>query len=106
MKIQEINKKIGNWSKSAAGKASLWLIAASLLLVIIGVSDWGNLSKRAAENTNSILFGLATNLLGIVVTISFVQYYLDQQRKKDERNEEAKRIRNDSGRECKLQCNA
>ena len=32
-----------------------------------------------ANNINNILFGMATNLLGIIVTVSFVQFFIDKQ---------------------------
>lgn len=49
-----------------------------------------NISK---ESINNILIGLATNLLGIVVTISFVQYFLDKQDIENEKKEEIAKIK-------------
>ena len=92
MKIKETVEKIGRWIRRPTGKASLWLILASIVLALLGASDLGNLTERAAANINSILFGIATNLLGIAITISFVQFFIDQQQEKDDRTEEARRI--------------
>ena len=92
MKIKKTVEKIGRWIRRPVGNASLCLIIASIILTIIGVSDLGNLTERAAANVNSILFGIATNLFGIAITISFVQFFLDQQQEKDDRIEEARRI--------------
>ena len=92
MNIKAFIEKIRVWMSSPAGKASMYLIIASAVLIILGVSEWGNLTEKAAINTNSILFGIATNFIGIVITISFVQFFFDKQREKDERNEEKKKI--------------
>ena len=92
MKKKECIERVKRWIGSDAGKASRWLIVLCIILIIIGSFDWGNLSEKAAANISSILLGVATNLIGIVITITFVQYFLDKQQEKDERNEEAKRI--------------
>ena len=92
MNLKECFKKLRIWRKSAAGKVSLCLIVASLVLIIWGKFPQGVLSEKELANRNSIIFGVATNLIGIVITISFVQYFLDQQRNKDMQNEEAKKI--------------
>lgn len=87
---------IRQWLSSAAGKISVILLIISIALIIIGASDWGNLNEHDAEVINNLLFGLATNLLGIIVTVSFVQYFLDRQSEKDARDAElAKILRSD-----------
>lgn len=78
-----------SWIKSAAGKISLSLLCSSMILLIVAFSSWGNLSKDVANNVNNILIGLATNLMGIIITISFVQYFIDKQ---DTKQAEAKEI--------------
>ncbi len=72
------------WKNSAAGKISLILLAVSALLLIVAYSSWGNLSVTMANNINNTLIGLATNSLGIIITVSFVQYFLDKQSRKQE----------------------
>ncbi|BCZ48123.1 hypothetical protein psyc5s11_41900 [Clostridium gelidum] len=62
-------------------------------MIFIACSSWGNLSENAANNTNNILIGLATNLLGIIVTVSFVQHFIDRQDEKQERIEEIASIK-------------
>jgi len=75
-------KKITKWLKSTAGKISGILLLVFGILVFIG--------RFVNSDLNSILIGIATNLVGIIVTVSFVQYFLDKQNvlneKKEERN--------------------
>lgn len=71
------------WLNSTAGRISLLLTIVSVIMLIIACSSWAATSERAANNINNILFGLSTNLLGIIVTVSFVQYFIDKQ---DEKN--------------------
>lgn len=80
------------WLKSAAGKISVCLLITSIILLIIACSSWGNFTDRAANNINNILFGLATNLLGIIVTVSFVQFFIDRQSRDDEKQDELEKI--------------
>lgn len=49
--------------------------------------------KSAAGVVSIILFGLATNLLGIIVTVSFVQHFIDKQSAKSEYREENLKIK-------------
>ena len=81
-KIKVCAKKFSVWAKSAAGIISICLFIISIALLGLGCSPWGNFSERTANNINNILFGLGTNLLGIIVTVSFVQFFLDRQDKK------------------------
>ena len=75
----KIKQKCKEWLGSAAGRISLLLFIISLLMLIIACSSWDATSERAASNINNILFGISTNLLGIIVTVSFVQYFIDKQ---------------------------
>ena len=78
------------WWRSAAGIVSIILILVGLSLLFltrftIGTSDscfWSD-----------VCIGVATNLCGIVVTISFVQYFLDKQNREIGRKEEIKIIK-------------
>ena len=81
------------WIKSAAGVVSIILLIISIILLYAACSDYGNFSERAANNVNNILFGLATNLLGIIVTVSFVQHFVDKQNVKNECKEEVLKIK-------------
>lgn len=85
--------KIKKWIKSAAGVVSIILFVISIILLVAACSDYGNFSERTANNINNILFGLATNLLGIIVTVSFVQHFIDKQNEKDEHSEENLKIK-------------
>ena len=78
------------WLHSAAGIASIILITIALLLLVIVLFTVGANDPCFCSN---VLIGVATNLLGIVVTISFVQYFLDKQNREIGRKEEIKIIK-------------
>ena len=80
------------WLKSAAGKISVFLLITSIILLIIACSSWGNFTDKTANNINNILFGIATNLLGIIVTVSFVQFFIDKQNHDVEKQNELEEI--------------
>lgn len=82
--------EIKKWIRSAAGKVSVVLMTVSLLLVCLIFSSCGQdfLSTETANTINNILIGVATGLIGIVVTVSFVQYAFDKQNEEKERKEE------------------
>lgn len=83
------------WIHSAAGVVSIVLISISILFIFIAWSSHRMcfLSPTNISAINDILIGLATNLLGIVVTVSFVQYFLDRQNEEFERKEEIAKIK-------------
>jgi hypothetical protein len=85
---------INKWLHSAAGRVSVLLIIASIVLLILAWSSLviGFLSADEVIFVNNVLIGLATNMMGIVVTVSFVQYFLDKQNEEKERKEEKKKI--------------
>jgi len=58
------------------------LLCISIILLIIACSLWGIENERIANNIKDILFGFSTNLLGIIVTVSFVQFFIDKQDEK------------------------
>ena len=62
-------------------------------MLFIACSSWEATSERAASNINNILFGISTNLLGIIVTVSFVQYFIDMQDEKQAQLEEVALIK-------------
>lgn len=90
-----MKENVLKWHRSAAGKVSVILIISSVLLLLLAWSTLGSsfLTDRDANTINNILIGIATNLLGIVVTISFVQYFLDKQNEAEERDDEVKTIK-------------
>lgn len=85
-------EKITSWIKSAAGKISIFLMIMSIIILALACSSWGNFTEKTASNINNILFGLGTNLLGIIVTVSFVQFFLDKQNEKVEYAYEREKI--------------
>lgn len=82
--------KIKKWIFSAAGKVSVVLLTVSVLLIFLICSSCGEdfLSTETANTINNILIGIATGLIGIVVTVSFVQYAFDKQDEEKKRMEE------------------
>lgn len=87
-----IMNRFKKWLKSAAGKISACLLITSIILLIIACSSWGNFTDRTANNISNILFGMATNLLGIIVTVSFVQFFIDKQNHDVEKQNEREEI--------------
>lgn len=75
---------------SAAGKVSKVLVIISALLIFLIFSSYGEsfMSTETANTINNILIGIATGLIGIVVTVSFVQYAFDKQDEEKKRMEE------------------
>lgn len=88
-----IKKKSEKWIGSVAGQISLVLLGISVLMLIVACSSWEAPSERIANNVNNILFGLSTNLIGIIVTVSFVQFFIDRQDKKQAKEEELSLIK-------------
>lgn len=87
-----MKNSIKQWIKSAAGQVSIGLFVISLLMLIVACSSWNAPTEKIAYNTNNILFGISTNLLGIIVTVSFVQFFLDKQNDKQEEQKEIAQI--------------
>ncbi|WP_300706583.1 MULTISPECIES: hypothetical protein [Helicobacter] len=82
--------KMKKWIKSAAGIVSITLFVISIILLLVAIClDYENFSN----NINNTLFSLVTNLLGIIITISFVQHFIDRQNEKDEHIEENSKIK-------------
>lgn len=84
---------IKKWCKTSAARASFVLLLFSILLLfgaapIIEVS-W---DEEIIDYVNNVLIGLAVGLIGIIITISFVQNALDKQASKNEKVEEYRKI--------------
>lgn len=78
------------WIKSAAGIVSTVLMIINIMLFILIFSTYGEsfLSMETANTVNNILIGIATGLIGIVVTVSFVQYIFEKKAEEQTRNDE------------------
>lgn len=85
-----------NWFKSAAGKVSLTLFIISLVLLIIVFLPFSFLDKITTEYVNNILISSATGLIGIIITVAFVQYFIDSQNQKQELQDEKEVIKRHS----------
>ncbi len=93
MLVKKIYSGIKAWSKTQAAVMSFFLFVAFLILMflaspIIKVA-W---QEETINFWNDILVGIATGLIGIVFTISFVQSALDKQAEKDEKVNEYKKV--------------
>jgi hypothetical protein len=79
--------------QSQAAKVSVVLLVISAVFLILASPifkvGW---SDEVIAYVNNILIGIAVGLLGIIVTISFVQNALDKQATKNEKVEEYKKI--------------
>lgn len=69
-------------------KVRLILILIGIVLITIAFLPSGSFDGFTANNINSLLISLGTNFIGIWITISFVQYFLDKQNEKDEMRQE------------------
>lgn len=85
--------KKDKWYKSAAGKVSIALIIISAVLLIVAVILTIFYANKYSDLTINILIGLLTNLIGIIVTVSFVQFFLDRQSSSKKREQENARIK-------------
>jgi len=83
--IKHVLQSIMKWTKSPAGVVSICLLGVFALLMI---------PSFACKNevVQNIFIGIATNFIGIIVTVSFVQYFLDRQKAKDEKSIERDKI--------------
>ena len=89
-----MKRVLGQWLASTAGKVSVILIVISIILLGFAWSTLGvsSFTEHYVDVINSCLVGIATNLVGIVVTVSFVQYFIDKQDKEQEKREETNKI--------------
>ena len=89
-KISDMGIKIlsqfRQWSRSAAGVCSIGLLAGCLILVPLTIL----FSSNAVALT--FLGGMVPGLIGIAITISFVQHSINQQAEKFAREAERKKI--------------
>ena len=69
-------------------KVRLVLILIGIVLIGVAFLPLGSFDEFTANNVNSLLISLGTNFIGIWITISFVQYFLDKQNEKDEKHQE------------------
>lgn len=85
-KKQKVELEKNNWFLTAAGKVSTSLLAVSFVLLLFACIN------NKSNNIDSIFIGLATNLLGIIITVSFVQFFIDKQDKEEEKRDEIEKI--------------
>lgn len=76
-------KKIISWFKTSAGKITIVLFIIANSLISITFLPFFKQSAHLRDNFENILIGIGTNILGIIVTISFVQHIFDKQSEKN-----------------------
>jgi len=69
-------------------KICLILIFIGLILIYTAFSPLGSFDEFTTNNINSLLISLSATSIGIWLTISFVQYFIDKQNEKDEMRKE------------------
>lgn len=87
-KIEMMTQFWGVIKKYFFDRVRLIIISIGIILIIIAFSSLGSFDEFTANNVNSLLISLGTNFIGIWITISFVQYFLDKQSEKDEKHQE------------------
>lgn len=95
--MKKLKKLIKFCIETASRKVTIILIAISLVFfAIIIFLDYSNIDfifKLKNETLKNILIGLFTNLIGIIITISFVEYLFYKQNEKKEKENEIKTIK-------------
>jgi len=81
-----------HWLSSAAGIISIILFFSSLVCFIIAFNAPVLFPYSVSGNISNIFISLATNLFSIIVTVSFVQFFIDKQDEKKEQLEEKNEI--------------
>lgn len=84
--------KIGSWFKTCAGKLTVLLLIFCLILLGISFLPIFKTSSHLKDNFENIVIGIGTNIFGIIITVSFVQFILDKQNEKEERIAEKEKI--------------
>ncbi|WP_022766624.1 hypothetical protein [Butyrivibrio sp. XPD2006] len=87
-------KKVRNLLNSIAGRVGCVLSVISITFIIVVCSNISAefFAEEMAESINNILIGIATNLIGIVITVSIIQSILDKQDEKKAYLEEKDKI--------------
>lgn len=86
---------MNKWIYGASKKVSIYLLIFSAILLAIVFSPLGEsfMSSETANTINNILIGMATSLIGIIVTVSFVQYTFDKQNEEQSKKDEIRTIK-------------
>lgn len=79
-------KQLSTWLKSPAGIISVLLLLLGVVLLVVDIV------AETQSLFSNVRIGFATNLFGIVITISFVQHYFDRQKVQKEMREEKSMI--------------
>ena len=79
------NVKILLWFKTSAGKITIPILILCVIFISISFLP-------IFKNYENVLIGIGTNLLGIIVTVSFVQHIFDKQSEEKEKELEKEKI--------------
>lgn len=91
-KLKKLFSKINSWFKTSAGKLTVLLLFFCLVLLGISFLPIFKTSSHLRDNFENIIIGIGTNIFGIIITVSFVQFILDKQNEKEERIAEKEKI--------------
>ena len=81
-----------DWLKTSTKIITIVLLIICLLLLGISFIPFFNESSHIRDNLENILIGIGTNIVGIIVTISFVQYTIDRHNEDIEKKSEKEKI--------------
>lgn len=87
-KLKILFSKISSWFKTSAGKLTVLLLFFCLVLLGISFLPIFKTSSHLRDNFENIIIGIGTNIFGIIITVSFVQFILDKQNEKEARKAE------------------
>lgn len=90
--VKEIMKKIMKWFNTAAGKITIILLIVGVILLSLSFLPIFKESCHIKDNFENIIIGIGTNIIGIIVTVSFVQHILDSQDEKKAKELEKEKI--------------
>lgn len=91
-KLKILFSKISSWFKTSAGKLTVLLLFFCLVLLGISFLPIFKTSSHLRDNFENIIIGIGTNIFGIIITVSFVQFILDKQNEKEARKAEKEKI--------------
>lgn len=86
-------KKLNFKKPSSIIKIAIIIVILGLICLIIAFLPFGYFSRNVTNNINSTLIGFGTGLILTAITISFIQYFLDQQKFKIKEEIERKQER-------------
>lgn len=91
-RLREKMKNKFDWLKTSTKIITIVLLIICLLLLGLSFIPFFRESTHIKDNIENILIGIGTNIVGIIVTISFVQYTFDKHNEDIEKQLEKEKI--------------